>query len=122
MSSAQFTIKRVYEKPSAKDGYRVLVDRLWPRGMTKEAARLDAWIKELAPSPALRKWFGHDPDRWRQFSKDYLKELNHSVTAASLVHELALHKKVTLVYAAQDTEHTHALVLLQFIQEELAHP
>jgi uncharacterized protein YeaO (DUF488 family) len=119
MAATQFIIKRVYEKASKKDGYRVLVDRLWPRGLTKEDAHVDAWIKDLAPSPSLRKWFGHDPERWKQFSREYLKELDQSKLASSLVHELTQYKKVTLLYAAQDTAHTHALVLLQFIRELL---
>lgn len=115
-TSTSIVIKRVYELPEKKDGFRVLVDRLWPRGLTKEAARIDEWAKDLAPSPALRTWFGHDPEKWKQFSREYLKELEQSPTAAPLAYRLLEHKKLTLVYGAKDTAHTHALVLLQFMQ------
>ncbi len=117
MPQPDITIKRVYEAASKKDGYRVLVDRLWPRGLTKEAAHIDAWLKELTPSPSLRKWFGHMPGRWKQFSREYLKELQQSPQARTSALQLLQHKKVTLVYAAQDTAHTHALVLLGYILE-----
>lgn len=117
MPRPDITIKRVYEPALKKDGYRVLVDRLWPRGLTKEAANIDAWLKELTPSPSLRKWFGHMPERWKQFSREYLKELEQSPQARATALQLLQHKKVTLVYAAQDTEHTHALVLLSYILE-----
>ncbi|MBL7711761.1 MAG: DUF488 family protein [Chitinophagaceae bacterium] len=111
-------IKRAYEKPLRKDGYRVLVDRLWPRGLAKEAAALDEWAKELAPSVQLRKWYGHDPYLWTEFQKQYRYELkrNKAVEAFMEAHEDK--KVITLVYGAKDTEHTHALVLQQYLEEQ----
>ncbi len=106
-------IKRIYDAPAKSDGLRVLVDRLWPRGVRKEDADLDLWLKDVAPSPQLRKWFGHDPDRWEVFSKKYREEL-HAGTETEALRTLLDHAKkgpVTLLYAAKDTKHTHALVL-----------
>ncbi|HVW24066.1 MAG TPA: DUF488 domain-containing protein [Polyangiaceae bacterium] len=106
-------IKRAYEPPAPADGYRVLVDRLWPRGVSKTDAKLDAWLKDVAPSDSLRKWFGHDPERWTEFAKRYGVELREP-TAASAVRELAARARkgtVTLVHAARDKEHNNAVVL-----------
>ncbi len=106
-------VKRAYEPPSRSDGYRVLVDRLWPRGVKKEAARLDLWAKDLAPSPALRTWFGHDPARFAEFARRYHAELRAG-PARALLAELArraAHGTVTLVYGARDEEHNGAVVL-----------
>lgn len=106
-------IKRAYEPAQKSDGYRVLVDRLWPRGLRKEALSLDAWEKDLAPSDALRKWFGHDPGRWPEFVARYREELRQG-QARELLSELArraAHGTVTLVYSARDTEHNNAVVL-----------
>jgi uncharacterized protein YeaO (DUF488 family) len=110
-------IKRAYERPSADDGYRVLVDRLWPRGVKKEALRLDLWAKELAPSPQLRVWFGHDPARFRTFARRYRLELGRAA-ARSLLSELrrrAARGTVTLVYGARDVEHNGAVVLQELL-------
>jgi uncharacterized protein YeaO (DUF488 family) len=105
-------IKRVYEKPDRDDGWRVLVDRLWPRGMKKEAAHLDAWLKEVAPSNALRKWFGHDPEKWGEFQKKYRVELRKQ---KELIAELKQMEKkkgtLTLLFGAKDQEHNEAVVL-----------
>jgi uncharacterized protein YeaO (DUF488 family) len=106
-------LKRAYEAPSAADGARVLVERLWPRGVRKADAALDAWLKELAPSDALRKWFAHDPDRFREFRARYERELR-SPEARELIADLAKKAErgtVTLVYAAHDEEHNSAVVL-----------
>jgi uncharacterized protein YeaO (DUF488 family) len=106
-------IMRAYERPSQGDGYRVLVDRLWPRGLKKDALRLDLWAKDIAPSPALRKWFGHDPARFGEFTRRYHAELS-SEPARSLLADLsrrASHGTVTLVYGARDEEHNGAVVL-----------
>jgi uncharacterized protein YeaO (DUF488 family) len=106
-------MKRAYEAPEAGDGYRVLVERLWPRGVRKEALKLDAWSKDVAPSDALRRWYGHDPDRWEEFSRRYGAELREQ-PAADAFRELAARARqetVTLVYAARDEEHSGALVL-----------
>lgn len=110
-----FHLKRVYEEPSKKDGERVLVERLWPRGMAKERAHVDVWLKDVAPSAELRKWFGHDPERWEQFQKRYWKELEKNEEAVQLLREKSKHGTVTLIYAAHDEEHNGALALKQFL-------
>ncbi len=112
-------IKRAYEEPAKRDGYRVLVDRLWPRGVKKESLRLDHWAKDLAPSPALRQWFGHDPARFREFAQRYRVELR-AAPARTLVAELARRAAagvVTLVYGARDEEHNGAVVLRDVLSD-----
>jgi uncharacterized protein YeaO (DUF488 family) len=104
-------IKRVYEKPEKEDGYRILVDRLWPRGLTKEKASVDLWLKEIAPSTELRKWFEHDPDKWNEFMKRYLEELKKNKEQVSLLKDQMEKGMVTLVYGAKDEAHNEALVL-----------
>lgn len=105
------TLKRVYEKSAASDGCRILVDRLWPRGLSKEKAQVDLWLKDLGPSTELRKWFGHDPTRWRGFQVKYRRELK---AKGSLLQEIEMRMQqgpVTLLYGAKDTEHNEAVVL-----------
>ncbi len=104
-------IKRVYEPAQRGDGYRVLVDRLWPRGLSKDKAEVDLWLKEVAPSPALRTWFGHKPERFAEFSKKYRAELKANPAVEELRALVRKHKTVTLLYGARDTEHNHAVVL-----------
>jgi len=104
-------IKRVYEKPDAKDGFRILVDRLWPRGMTKEKAALDLWLKEVAPSTELRKWFNHDPEKWKEFQKKYKEELKNNSQAVSSLKNYAKKGTVTLLYGAKNEIHNEALLL-----------
>jgi uncharacterized protein YeaO (DUF488 family) len=104
-------IKRVYEKPVKDDGMRVLVDRLWPRGLTKEKACIDLWLKEIAPSTELRKWFGHDPEKWEQFERLYSEELKNNIEQVSLLKEQIKKGTVTLVYGTKDKEHNEAVVL-----------
>ena len=104
-------IKRVYEKPDKEDGIRILVDRLWPRGLTKEKASIDLWLKDIAPSIELRKWFGHDPDKWLEFEKRYSYELKKNEEQLSLLKDQMKKGMVTLVYGAKDEEHNQALVL-----------
>jgi len=106
-------IKRAYEPPEPSDGTRVLVDRLWPRGMTKERAHIDEWMKEIAPSDELRIWFGHDPGKWTGFQKRYRKELHHSEQEKCIKKLRALAEKgtVTLVYGASDEDHNNAQVI-----------
>jgi uncharacterized protein YeaO (DUF488 family) len=99
------------------DGYRVLVDRLWPRGVSKEEAHLDEWARELAPSPELRRWFGHDPARFDEFRRRYRDELAGREEKLGELRERATHGTVTLVYAARDTEHNDAVVLAELLQE-----
>lgn len=113
-------IKRIYSKPSAQDGLRILVDRVWPRGCTKERARLDAWRKDLAPSTGLRTWFGHDPVKWDEFCRRYREELDQP-DQRSAIEELArlAHKhRLTLLFGAADTEHNQAVVLKEVIDRE----
>src|SRR5665213_4300130 len=98
-------LKRVYEEPSPTDGFRVLVDRLWPRGVTKERAAVDLWLKEVAPSPQLRKWFDHDPAKWKQFEQRYWKELKSRIQAVALLRRTCRRTPVTFIYAAHDQEH-----------------
>src|SRR5688572_5041646 len=104
-------LKRVYEKPSPRDGFRVLVDRLWPRGLTKERAAVDLWLKNVAPSTELRKWFGHDPAKWKEFQTLYRKELKEQKDALSLLKHKSKENTITLVYGARDEEHNEAQVL-----------
>ena len=108
-------IKRIYEAPAASDGCRVLVDRLWPRGVSKEKAALDVWLKEVAPSPDLREWFGHKPERFKEFSAKYEEELRANAAVDELKKLLKEHKTVTLLYAAHDPEINHALVLQKLL-------
>jgi uncharacterized protein YeaO (DUF488 family) len=105
-------IKRVYEPKTADDGYRVLVDRLWPRGLSKDKAGADLWMKEIGPSNELRKWFNHDPAKWSEFKIRYLKELKDKSDLIDQLKDLEKkHKKLTLVYGAHDEEHNQAVVI-----------
>ena len=110
-----FRLKRAYEKPAAADGVRVLVDRLWPRGLTKHKADLDLWLRDIAPSPRLRKWFGHDPTRWQTFQRRYWAELKDRRDLVSDLRKKARSGTVTLVYAARDEDHNHALALKRYL-------
>lgn len=103
-------IKRIYEPASKSDGMRILVDRIWPRGVSRQKAKLDEWCRDVAPSTALRRWFGHDPERWTEFKKRYRVELKGNPALGDL-RKLARGKSVTLLYGAHDTEHNQALVL-----------
>ncbi len=111
-----FKLKRIYEAPSKDDGYRVLVDRLWPRGQQKEAAKLDEWNKDIAPSPALRKWFDHQPARFEAFSAQYREELTAKAADLDRLRDTAKAKRVTLLYAAKDEHHNHAVVLKRVLE------
>jgi uncharacterized protein YeaO (DUF488 family) len=117
--AADIRIKRVYDPPDDADGTRVLVDRLWPRGLRKENAAFTLWLKEIAPSPALRKWFGHDPVRWMEFSRRYRAELTRNDETVARVADLSKHGPLTLLYAAHDTAHNHALVLAAYLRDHL---
>lgn len=112
-------IKRVYSEPSARDGVRVLVDRVWPRGFSKERARIDEWRKELAPTTSLRKWFGHEPAKWTGFRRRFRTELIRSGMMDELMKIARLSRKrtITLVYSAADEEHNQAAVLKELIDE-----
>jgi uncharacterized protein YeaO (DUF488 family) len=111
VSKDRVRIKRAYEAPSADDGTRVLIDRLWPRGVAKAEAAVDHWMKEIAPSTELRKWFGHDPARWEEFQRRYRSELKDHRDELARLRELAREGVVTLVYAAHDETHNDAVVL-----------
>jgi len=104
-------IKRVYDKPAEEDGTRILVDRLWPRGLTKQKAKVDVWLKDIAPSTELRKWFAHDPEKWKEFIKKYKKELHENKEQAAILKEYLRQGTVTLVYGARDELHNEALVI-----------
>ncbi len=106
-------LKRVYEQPDTKDGERVLVDRLWPRGLTKEKARVDLWLKEIAPSTELRRWFGHDPAKWTEFKRRYRAELKGNKEQVARLKDEMEKGPVTLLYGARDEEHNEAVVLLE---------
>lgn len=110
-------IKRVYDDPSKSDGYRILVDRIWPRGVSKEDAKLDDWNKDLAPTTKLRKWFDHDSDKFEDFSEKYKKELENKTEDLKKLHDKAKDKKVTLLYGAKDTEHNQAMVLKKVLED-----
>ena len=110
-------IKRTYEPRAHGDGRRILVERLWPRGMRKEALQVHAWIKEVAPSTQLRQWFGHRPERWREFRRRYKKELRANADAWSPILDASKRGTVTLLYSAHDLEHNGAVVLREYLME-----
>lgn len=109
-------IKRVYARPEADDGERILVDRLWPRGLSKERAAVDLWLKDVAPSTELRKWFGHDPARWDEFRRRYADELDRRPEAVAELRRALEAGPATLVYGAKDTEHNDAVVLAAYLE------
>jgi uncharacterized protein YeaO (DUF488 family) len=108
-------LKRAYQAPAAGDGARILVDRLWPRGVSKKDAALSLWMKEIAPSTELRKWFGHDPDRWNEFRERYASEIDRNSILLDQLRSLALKGPITLVYSAHDENHSDAIVLRDMI-------
>jgi uncharacterized protein YeaO (DUF488 family) len=113
-------LKRAYEAPEPSDGFRILVDRLWPRGVSKSTARIDLWLKEIAPSADLRKWFGHEPSKWTEFRDRYFRELENNSEA---LNELMVHLRhgiVTLVYGAKDQEHNDAVALKDYLESRRA--
>lgn len=112
-------MKRAQEPASAADGHRVLIDRLWPRGVSRERARLDAWERDLAPSTELRKWFGHDPARFVEFRRRYVEELRGQRPLLTELRRQAREGRLTLVYAARDTEHNDAVVLVEVLRRGL---
>jgi len=109
-------IKRAYEPFETSDGYRILVDRLWPRGIKKENSHIDVWIKEVAPSTELRKWFDHDPEKWKSFISKYKSEIKGSAALKELTTAAAKHKTVTLIYAAKDEAYNNAVVLRELLK------
>jgi uncharacterized protein YeaO (DUF488 family) len=109
-------LKRVYEQADKADGFRVLVERLWPRGISKERARLDLWLKDVSPSPELRKWFAHDPEKWEVFRARYRVELEANPEVVERLRILAAEGTLTLVYAASDEQHNSARILKEFLE------
>jgi uncharacterized protein YeaO (DUF488 family) len=112
-------LKRAYEPAAQADGYRVLIDRLWPRGVSRERAKLDGWEKELAPSAELRQWFGHEPRRFQEFRRRYIEELRGERPRLTSLRRRARKGTLTLVYSAQDTEHNDAVVLVEVLRRGL---
>lgn len=112
----KISIKRIYDEPSEADGYRVLVDRLWPRGIKKDAARIDLWEKNIAPSNELRKWFAHDVNKWDEFCERYKHELENNDAFSQFSAEMQSKPAVTLLFAAKDTEHNNAVVLCSLLK------
>jgi uncharacterized protein YeaO (DUF488 family) len=110
-------VKRIHDSPEPEDGARLLVDRIWPRGISKERAALDAWMREVAPSTELRKWFGHDASRWREFKRRYASELSDRRELVDEILELARRRRVTLLYSARDREHNQAIALAEYLNQ-----
>lgn len=111
-------IKRVYEKATPSDGLRILIDRLWPRGISKKEAQIDLWLREIAPSEELRKWFQHDPQKWSEFQKRYFNELEKKKELVRKIKELEKeHHTVTLLYGAKNAEHNNAIALFHFLEK-----
>lgn len=117
MSKYDIKLKRVYEPAEKSDGFRILIDRLWPRGISKEKAKIDLWLKDIAPSNELRKWFGHDPAKWSEFQRRYQEELQTNQEAVKqLKKTVAREKKVTLLFSASDEEHNNAVALTKILK------
>jgi uncharacterized protein YeaO (DUF488 family) len=112
-------LKRAYELPNPSDGRRILVDRLWPRGLSKEKAAIDEWMKEIAPSTELRRWFGHDPEKWPEFQRRYKQELRARTDLVRDIAKLASQRRVTLVYGARDEAHNDAVVLAAVVRSRM---
>ena len=110
--------KRIYEKPQSSDGFRILVDRLWPRGIKKENAAIDLWLKEIAPSNSLRKWFNHEPEKWQEFQEHYAQELASNEELIETITAKAKHHTVTLLYGAKDETYNNAAALLKIINSK----
>jgi len=115
VSAGNVKLKRAYEPPTADDGTRILIDRLWPRGVTKERAAIDQWMKDISPSTELRKWFGHDPARWDEFRRRYAKEVHQHAELLDQLRSLAREGPITLVYSARDEKHNDAIELRELI-------
>lgn len=120
--AVSIVVKRVYDQPRAEDGYRVLVDRLWPRGLSREIARLDLWLRDIAPTTELRTWYGHEVERWPEFRKRYLEELDGHGPLLDLLVDIESHRdRLTLLYAARDRVHNEAQVLAEALSQRPPH-
>lgn len=113
------SLKRVYEKPSPNDGKRILVERLWPRGLKKEDAKVDEWLREIAPSTKLREWFGHDPEKWSEFEERYWKELKKKEEIVSKLVKEIKGKQITFVFAAKEEKHNNAVAIKEYIERRV---
>jgi len=111
-------VKRIYDRPSKDDGYRVLVDRLWPRGLTKEKAKIDLWVKEIAPSDSLRKWYSHDPRKWERFREKYSQELEARQDVVNLIIHKMKEEDVTLLYSSKEDKFNNAMALKAWLEED----
>ena len=116
---AEIQLKRAYEKPGSSDGCRILIDRIWPRGVSIEELKIDEWLKDIAPSTSLRKWFGHEPDKWNEFKKRYFEELKHNKELTNRIIEKMHQDEVTFVYSAKDREHNNAVALKEYIEKQI---
>lgn len=114
----ELNVKRIYEPAEKEDGYRILVDRLWPRGMAKEKAKIDHWLKEIAPTTELRKWFNHDPEKWTEFQRKYKVELKDNKAAIDFLKEKIEKGKTTILYAAKDETHNEAKVIAAYLSSK----
>ncbi|WP_214226391.1 DUF488 domain-containing protein [Pedobacter sp. B4-66] len=114
-------IKRIYDSMLLEDGFRILIDRLWPRGLKKEDAHFDLWLKEIAPSTELRKWFNHEPEKWQEFKNKYFEELSTNKAVQLILEECEKNSLVTLLYAAHDHQFNHAVVLQNFLINEIGY-
>jgi len=114
-------LKRVYVEPAVEDGRRILVERLWPRGMSKDKIKIDEWMKDLAPSGSLRRWFSHDPEKWQEFRSRYRKELEPKTSELKRLAEMAKRGDITFVYSARDEQHNNAVVLKELLEEIVMH-
>jgi uncharacterized protein YeaO (DUF488 family) len=111
-------LKRAYEPPAGRDGFRILVDRIWPRGISKDSARIDLWLKDIAPSTGLRRWFGHGPEKWTEFRERYFRELEKNPELAAELEEQLGRHSVTFVYAAKDEQHNNAVALRDYLEQK----
>lgn len=118
MSGPEIRLKRAYDPPTTADGLRILVERLWPRGLTRERAKIDHWCKEVAPSPELRRWFGHDPARWSEFGRRYRAELQSNAEEVARLAKLCAGRRVTFVFAARDETMNSAVVLREYLRAD----
>jgi len=108
-------LKRIYDIPESDDGVRILVERLWPRGLSKEMAKVDLWMKEVAPSTELRKWFNHDPQKWEEFKARYFLELNHKAETLKTIIDISVKRDITFVYSSKEEQYNSARALLEYI-------
>jgi uncharacterized protein YeaO (DUF488 family) len=118
VSGPEIRLKRAYDPPTTADGLRILVERLWPRGLTRERAKIDHWCKEVAPSPELRRWFGHDPARWSEFGRRYRAELQSNAEEVARLAKLCAGRRVTFVFAARDETMNSAVVLREYLRAD----